>query len=183
MTCRKPGSKGFTLYEVLVVVAAVALLAAISVPLMAVTMARARSTGAVEALAGAIKEARMRAIAKGWNYQVVAFDATGPVPNAFRIEGRNPALPGPPPFPPTGTATTPPFDGGAQANDVYTVLSQEGFGAAQIVPTGGATFTVTFDNLGRAVACVPASCQVQVDGAGRAATLTVSAAGAVRISK
>lgn len=182
MKHRKNGSRGFSLLEVLLVTAALAVLAGISIPMFSVAVARARTHGVAESMGAAIRDARVRAVNTGWNYRVVAFDGGGTVPNAFRIEGMNPATGGVWPAP---SSTTPPaFYGANQTYDPYVNLTQE-FGAAQIrIPGGGSTFAVTFDSSGQwATACVPAGCQVQVTSGGRAATLSVSVAGAVLIVK
>ena len=181
--------RGFTLLELLVVVAIFSIVAAISVPLIAGAVQRAQSDGAGIALAAAIRDARMRAIATGWQFQVVAYDSTGAVPNAFRIQGANTV--GGPVWPVAGTATTPPYYGANQMNEAYTTLWQppgsgvaKDFAMAQIVVPGGGPFTVTFDSRGQMVgACIPAACQVQVNSGSGLTTLTVSQAGAVQVVK
>lgn len=179
---RADHSGGFTLLELLIVVALLALMGFISVPLVSGALSRARSNGAAEALTGAIRDARMRAVASGWQYRVMAYSPTGAVPNAFRIEGMNPASGGI--WRPAGTVSDPPFYGTNEMAEPYTSLSTD-FGSAQIqIPGGGSTFTVTFDSRGQwAVACVPASCQAQVTTTGGATTLTVAQGGAIQVAK
>ena len=182
MRHRSYGSRGISLLEALLVVAALAILAGISIPMFSIAVARARTHGVAESLGAAIRDARMRAVSTGWNYRVVAFNGGGAVPNAFRIEGMNPATGGVWPAP-TAT-TTPAFYGANQTYEPYVNLARE-FGAAQIqIPAGGNRFEVTFDSNGQwAGPCVPANCQVQVTSLERAATLSVSVAGAVLIVK
>jgi Tfp pilus assembly protein FimT len=166
----------------MLVMALIAVLAGITIPLFSLAVSRARTRGVAEALGAAIRDARTRAVSTGWNYQVVAFDANGAVPNAFRIEGMNPATGG---VWPAATATpAAAFYGSNQMYEPYLNLVQE-FGAAQIqIPGGGNTFTVTFDSSGQQILpCIPVTCQVQVTSGGRTATITVSAAGAVLIAK
>lgn len=175
---------GFSLTELLVIVAGLAVLAAATFPLMAGAMQRARARGAAETLAAAIRDARTRAIATGWQYRVVAFDVGGAVPNAVRIEGIDPSAPGPPPWP-LATATIPPaFYGPTQVYEPYEHLART-FGGTQVeIPGGGSAFAVTFDSRGQwAVPCVPVGCQVQVNTHGRQATITVSQAGTVLVAK
>ncbi len=183
MIRRARGPHGFTLLELLQVTAALALLAAISLPVISVALARARTNGGAEALGAAIRDARMRAVSTGFQYRVVAFDSTGAVPNAFRIEGMDPNNGGAWPAP---TDTTPPTLYGPNVmHERYTDLALDFGGTPQIVvPGGGGAFTVTFDSTGQwpAVApCVPVGCQVQVSSGGKVATLSISAAGAVLI--
>jgi prepilin-type N-terminal cleavage/methylation domain-containing protein len=175
---QKQSEKGFTVMEMLLVVALVALIAGISLPMLASAMQRARANGATEVLAAAIRDARARAVTSGWQYQVVAYDSGGAVPNAFRMQGFDPANGGV--APPAGTATDPPFYGSNQMYEAYTPLAKA-FGNAQIQVAGG-TFRVTFDSRGQQVgACVPATCVVQVNTPSRTATLTVTTAGGVRL--
>lgn len=172
---------GLSLLELLLVVATLAGLAAISFPLLGGPLQRAHASGAGDALAGAIRDARMRAIATGWQYRVVAFDAAGTVPNAFRIEGINPAAGGV--WPLAGTAATPPSYGPNQTYEAYTNLPQD-FGTAQIQVPGGGPFTVTFNTRGQwATPCIPLGCQAQMRTAGGLTTLTVSQSGVVQVVK
>ena len=174
--------KGFTLLELLVVVGLLAITSAISVPLITGALGRARANGAAEALVGAIRDARIRAISTGWQYRVVAYAPSGAVPNAFRSEGIDAANGGV--WPAAGTASSPPTYGSTQMAESYTSLASD-FGAAQIqIPGGGASFTVTFDSRGQwAVACVPASCQAQVATPSGVTTLTVAQGGAIQMVK
>jgi Tfp pilus assembly protein FimT len=174
--------KGFSLHELTLVVGSLAVLSGISVPVMSGVLQRSYNTGAVDALGSAIRDARMRAIATGWQYRVVVFDSAGPVPNAFRIEGMDPTIGG---AWPAATATNPPaFSGSNQAYEPYNSLDRD-FRRAQIqIPSGGPTFTVTFDSRGQqATACVPLGCQVQVTSKAGTSTITVSQAGAVQIAR
>lgn len=176
------GKEGFTLLELLVIVAGLGILAAATFPFFVGAMQRVRANGAAEVLAAAIRDARMRAIATGWQYRVRAFDSGGAVANAFRIEGMDPTNGG---AWPAATTTSPPvFFGVNQVYEAYTDLDGE-FGGAQIqIPGGGPDFLVSFDGRGQwAVPCVPVNCRVQVTTQGRQALLTVSAAGAVSIGK
>jgi prepilin-type N-terminal cleavage/methylation domain-containing protein len=175
---RKPRNDGYSLLELLLVVAMIGVLAGFSLPLLTAAMQRSRANGAAEALATAIRDARMRAINNGWQYQVVAYDSGGAVPNAFRIQGFNPANGGVAPLP--GTLTSPRFYGFNQMSEAYIPLKTE-FGNAQIQVTGG-TFQVTFDSRGQLVgACTPATCVVQVKTPVRIATITVTTPGGVYI--
>lgn len=175
---------GFSLLEVILVVTILAVLTRITFPLVQGALEKAKANGAGDALAGAIRDARMRAIATGWQYQVVAYTATGTVPNAFRIEGFNTVTGGV--APPAGTATTPPFYGTNQTYEAYTTMAKD-FGLATILlPAGGTTFTVAFSSGGQwpvGTPCAPVGCQIQVltRGGARTATLTVSQAGAVQM--
>jgi len=174
--------KGISIHELTLVVGSLAVLSGISVPMMSGVMQRSYNTGAVDALGSAIRDARMRAIATGWQYRVVAFDSSGAVPNAFRIEGMDPTTGG---AWPAATDTNPPaFSGSNQVYEPYNGLDRD-FGQAQIrVPAGGATFTVTFDSRGQqAAACVPVGCQVQVASKAGTSMVTVSQAGAVQITR
>jgi len=174
-------SSGFSLQELIIAVAVLAVLGAISVPLLVGPIRRAQAAGAGTTLGAAIRDARLRAIATGWQYRVVAFDATGPVPNAFRAEGMDPALGGA--WPAAGTASTPPLSGPNQAYDGYTRMAQD-FGTTQIQVPGGGAFIVTFNPRGQwAVPCVPVSCQVGVKTEAGLSTLTVSQSGAVQIGR
>lgn len=170
--------KGFTLLELLLVVAIIAILGGITVPLLTGALQRAQSAGAGQTLASTIRDARMRAIATGWQYQVVAYGPTGSVPNAFRLQGFDPVNGGVAPA--AGTATTPPLYGSNQMYEAYTSLPKD-FGTAQIQVAGGAAFTVTFNSSGQWSACVPVSCQVQVATQSGVSTITVSQGGAVQI--
>jgi prepilin-type N-terminal cleavage/methylation domain-containing protein len=176
---RNNRSRGFSFHEVIITVAVLAILGAISVPLLVGPIRRAQAAGAGATLGGAIRDARLRAIATGWQFRVVAYDASGAVPNAFRIEGMNPAGGGV--WPAAGTATTPPLSGSNQAYDTYTRMAQD-FGTAQIQIPGGGPFIVTFNPRGQwAVPCVPVSCQVGVRTEAGLSTLTVSQSGAVQV--
>ncbi len=173
--------KGFSLIELMVVVAILGLVAFISVPLVTGAMQRAQSAGAGTALAAAIRDARMRAVATGWQFEVVAYSATGAVPNAFRIQGANTV--GGPVWPVPGTVTTPPYYGANQMNEAYTSLAKD-FGTAKFVVPGGGPFTVTFDSRGQVVPpCLPVACQVQVSTSSGVSTITVSQAGALQMVK
>lgn len=174
--------EGFTLLELLVIVGLLAITSAISIPLLNAALARARANGAAEALAATIRDARMRAISNGWQYRVVAYAPSGAVPNAFRVEGIDPATGGV--WPAAGSATTAPSYGSNQMYEGYTIMAND-FGAAQIqIPGGGASFTVTFDSRGQwAVACLPASCQAQVSTPSGVTTLTVAQGGAIQLAK
>ncbi len=171
--------KGSSLVEVLVVAAMLAVATGISFPLVTSAMQRAKANGAAEALAAAIRDARTRAIATGWQYQVVAYDPAGAVPNAFRVQGFDPVNGGVAPA--AGTVTTPPFYGNNQTYEAYTNMAQD-FSTAQIQVPGGGPFRVTFDSRGQwAVPCLPAGCSVQVTTPARQASLTVTQAGGVFI--
>ena len=175
-------SKGFSAYELLVVVSSLTVLSGISFPMLNGVLQRSYAAGAVDVLGGAIRDARMRAVATGWQYRVVAFDGSGAVPNAFRIEGIDPTTGG---VWPVATDTDPSaLSGPNRMYELYTDLVRD-FGTAQIqMPAGGSTFTVTFDSRGQwATPCVPMGCQVQVVSKGGAASLTVSQAGAVLITR
>ncbi len=183
MRRRGAGSPGFSLKELLVVAAMIAVLAAIGIPIFTLAVARARTAGVAEMLGAAIRDARMRAIATGWNFEVIGFDSTGPVPqaqNAFRIQGMDPNNGG---VFPAGAAVTPPaLYGINQMYEPYVNVAQE-FGGTRIMVPGG-TFTITFNSSGQLNGpCVPVSCQVQVVSAERSATVSVSVAGAVLIAK
>ena len=170
---RSRRNEGYSLLETLLVVAMVGILAAFSLPLVTRATQRARANGAAEVLAGAIRDARARAINNGNQYRVSAYDPAGAVPNAFRVEG---STNGGVAWPAVGTLTTP----AGPMNDVYTNVTNN-FGNAQIQVAGG-TFQVTFDSRGQVVgACVPATCVVQVNNPSRTATITVTQAGWVRI--
>jgi Tfp pilus assembly protein FimT len=164
---------GYSALELLLVVAMIAVIAAMSMPFITGAVLRARANGAAEVLATAIRDARTRAVTTGYQYRVSAYDGTGAVPNAFRIEG---SADGGATWPATGTVTTP----AGPLNDAYTDLAK-GFGNAQVQVAGG-TFRVALDSRGQRVgACVPATCVVQVTTPGRTATVTVTQAGGVRI--
>lgn len=182
MTARVARQKGFSLLEILVVAAGVAIVAGVSFPMVATVLQRARAAGAGDVLALTIRDARARAMATGWQYRVVAFDGSGAVPNAFRIEGMNPATGG---TWPAATATSPPVAYGVnQMYEAYTTLPAEFPGAAIEVPLGGPSFIVTFDSRGQqATACVPVACQVRIATPSRTATVTVSQGGAVQVAK
>ena len=174
--------RGVSLPELLLLTAVLAILAGVTFPVMGAGVQRTRARGAADALAAAIRTARMRAITTGWQYRVVAFDGSGPASNAFRVEGMNPASGGA--WPETGATKPPTFHGTNQMYEAYTDLPRD-FGGAQLqIPGGGPTFTVTFDSRGQwAAPCVPASCQVQVSLSHGLTTLSVSQAGAVSIMR
>ena len=174
---------GFSLLEVVLVVAILAVVSAITFPLLQGALQKAQANGAAEALTAAIRDARMRAIATGWQYRVRAFDATGTVPNAFRIEGMNPVAVPPGVWPAAGTAGTRPFYGTNQTFEAYTTLGKDFRSAVLQIPAGGPTFIVVFDSRGQwATPCAPVGCQAQVrTPGGGLTTLTVSAAGAVQM--
>ncbi len=176
---RNPRNGGYSIMEVLLVVVMIGIFAAFSLPLITTAMQRSRAKGAAEVLATTIRDARMRAINNGWQYQVVAYDSTGGgLANAFRIQGFNPATGGVAPA--RGTLTSPRIYGFNQMSEPYTPLAQQ-FGNAQIQVTGG-TFLVTFNSLGQLVgACTPATCVVQVTTPVRTSTITVTTAGGVRV--
>ncbi len=187
MRHRALGFRGVSLYELLIVAAMIAVIAGITIPIFSLAVSRARARGVGEMLGAAIRDARTRAVSTGWNYRVIAFNAGGTVPNAFRIEGYDPSVLPPLSYP---TATIPPASyGPTQVYEPFVNLAQEfGVGAAQIgIPGGGNTFFVAFDRNGQwpaAEPCVPpGNCQVQVVSGGRTVIITVSAAGAVRIAK
>ncbi len=178
---RRESEKAFTVMEVLVVVGMLGLAVGISLPLFTNAMQRAQARGAGEGLAITIRDARMRAIATGFQYRVLAYDRTGAVPNAFRLEGIDPVNGGV--WPLAGTASTPPYYGSNQVYEAYTNLPRD-FGTAQVVVPGGGPFTVTFNSLGQlANACVPVSCQVQVSTAVGQTIITVSQSGIVQVVK
>ena len=175
---------GFSLLEVVLVVTILAVLTRITFPLVQDALQRAQANGAGDALGAAIRDARMRAIATGWNYQVVAYTKDGAVPNAFRIEGFNTATGGVAPA--AGTASTRPFYGTNQTYEMYSTLAKDYGGATLVLPAGGTTFTVVFNSGGQwplATPCTPVGCQVQLltKGGGLKTTLTVSQAGAVQM--
>ncbi len=180
---RIKGQEGFSILELVLVLGILAVIAGITFPLVEGAIQRSQANGAGEVLAGAIRDARMRAIATGWQYRLVASDSGGTVPNAFRIEGMNPATGGV--WPAAGTASMPPYYGSNQTYEAYANLPKD-FGTAKIqIPAGGPIFTVVFDARGQwATPCVPVGCQVQVrTQGGRLTTLTVSQGGAVQVVK
>ncbi len=69
-------SAGFTLLELIVVVAIILIMTAIAFPLLQSSMAAFRLRGAVSSITGVIQSTRYQAIMQGIPYQVV-FDATG----------------------------------------------------------------------------------------------------------
>lgn len=186
MRHRGLGSRGITFYELLLVVALIAVIAGISIPIFSLAVTRARTAGMVEALGAAVRDARTRAIATGWQYRVLANGPAAVPPNAFRIEGFDPTVLPPSSWP---AATTPPaFYGADQMYEPFTNLAREFGGAPQIIIPGGVStfFAVAFDRNGQwppADQCVPAGCVVQVTTGGRTANITVSVAGAVRIDR
>lgn len=76
MTChgfrrgRVPSARGFTLLEVLIVVAIVFVLAALSMPLVQNTFAYFRLRGAASSVTGAIQSTRYQALQNGYPYAV-----------------------------------------------------------------------------------------------------------------
>ena len=173
-------AKGFTFAELAVVAAMLAVLAFISFPLIGRVLAQSRARGGTEAIMGAIREARSRAVASGWQYRVVGFTTGGTVPNAFRIEGRDPAAGWP-------LSTQGPPGGPTFFAERWSRLPAE-FGGAQVAVTGGGTtFIVTFDGRGSvpAAGCVTA-CQVGfpigvIAPGGTTQNLQVTAAGGARM--
>ncbi len=174
-------ARGFTLAELLVVVAMLAVLAFISFPLIGNVLAQSRARGGTDAIMGAIRDARGRAVASGWQYRVIGFTTGGTVPNSFRIEGRDPAAPSWP-----SATTVPPASPANQYVQRWTSLPAE-FGGAQLaVALGGNQFIVTFDGRGSvpAAGCVDA-CQVGfpisvLAPGGTTKNLAVTLAGGVR---
>ena len=145
---------GFTLLELVVVVSIIAVLSMISIPLIARAMDQYRSRGAAEAIVGAVREAKARAVASGWQYRVIGYTGAGAVQNAFRIEGMDPSGGGVWPAQVSATGTT---FGSNQYAGRWTSLQRE-FGGSEIaVSGGGGRFVMTFDGRGilPATGCVP----------------------------
>ena len=175
-------ARGFTLAELAAVAAMLAVLAAVSFPLIGRVMAQSRARGGADAIMGALREARSRAVASGWQYRVVGFTTGGTVPNSFRIDGRDPAGPSWP-----SETTVPPASPANQYVQRWTSLPAE-FGGAQLAVTGGGSqFIVTFDSRGSvpAAGCVTA-CQVGfpisvIAPGGTTQNLQVTSAGSARM--
>lgn len=174
-------ARGFTLLELVVVVGMIAVLSGISIPLIGRVMAQNRARGGAEALIGAIREARSRAVASGWQYRVVGYTAAdATVPNSFRIEGR------------ASTAVAWPAPGAGPLNSStlyaqrWTRVPQE-FGGAQL-GAGATQFVMTFDGRGsQSVApCAPDPCMAGfpvsvVAPGGTTQNLMVTVAGGTRM--
>ncbi len=170
-------------------VAMLAVLAAISVPLVTTVLAKSRSGGGAEAIMIAIREARGRALsANGWQYRVVGYTGadSNPVRNSFRIEGMDTLTGGVWPDP-----TAPgPIRLSNQYADRWTSLAQEFGGTALTVSLGGSSFVIAFDSRGStppALSCAPfASCMVGFPlsvaaPSGPTKSLAATPAGAVRV--
>ncbi len=175
--CRTGG--GFTLLEVLLVVAMLAVLAAISVPLVTRVLAQSKAQGGADAIAGAIRDARVRALKSGWQYRVIGYSAGGTVPNSFRIEGRNPAASGWP------AASDARVDLAASFAERWTSLSGE-FGGTQVTTDAGTMFVVTFDSTGIVpsggcvIACITGFPIGAIAPGGTTHNIQVNVAGTVR---
>lgn len=177
---------GFTLLELLLVVALIAMLSLISIPLIGRVMGQYRSRGAAEAVVGALREAKARAVASGWQYRVVGYPGSGTIPNSFRIEGMDPNSGGV--WPPQVPATRPTYAPNQYA-DRWVSLQQE-YGGSQVAVSGGGTrFVMAFDGRGSLPlnGCTPiTNC---LDGfpisvvapSGTARNIQVTTAGGVRL--
>lgn len=136
---------GFSLLELVLVVSVIAIISVISIPLIGRIVGKYRTEGGADAVAGAIREARVKAVASGWQYRVIGYTSGGIIPDSFRIEGsRAPTDVGWPPQAPANTVT---FSPDLYA-DRWTNLPAE-YGAAQFaVSGGGSRFLMTFDSRG-----------------------------------
>jgi len=170
------------------VVSIVAMISLISIPLIGRVVGQYRSEGSADAVVGSIREARAKAVASGWQYRVIGYTSGGTIPDAFRIEGRDPnvAVPQWPAQVPSSTRT---FTADQYA-DRWTSLRTE-YGGAQFAVTGGGTrFLMTFDSRGTlpATGCIPiTNClegfpiSVVIPTGGPTRNIQVTTAGGVQI--
>ncbi len=128
MCFRRAGKAGVTLLEILVVVAIIAIIAAVGLPALVNALQRARTRGTAEVLSTAMRDARSRAIATGWQFRVFGFNAAGGASaNRFRIEGRSLTAPAPA-WP--ASAVPGPLPPGPVSADPWVVLANDYKGVA-----------------------------------------------------
>jgi prepilin-type N-terminal cleavage/methylation domain-containing protein len=174
---RAPRSQGFSMIEMVLVVAIILILTVIAVPLLTTTLNYLRLRGAVSSVTGAIQSSRYQAIAQGCQYQVV-FDA---VAGTFQVQNE-PQVPAVPATVPPSTVCAAVFSNvcaGGGAGPCPVPLSGSGTPV-----TLGASITLTFTPGGQVLnggaACSP-SCAMSITYAGKSGNLTISRYGNVNI--
>lgn len=96
---KRRASAGFSLIEMLVVIAIVGVLAAMAIPAFMNSMNGYRLSGAVAATAGAIQSTRFQAIMQGYQYQLVfssstaSYQVSNKVPPATSFSAVGSAIP------------------------------------------------------------------------------------------
>ena len=190
MRSTRRGRRGVTLIEMLVVVAVLAIIVAVGLPNVMSALQRARSRGAADLISTAMRDARSRAIATGWQFRVFGFNAaSGTLPNQFRIEGRSsPALAWP------ASNVPGPLSSSTRSADPWFVMAKEypgvrlnaGDAGACPDPLGGGaySFCIAYTSQGLMTTSYQgAGGGLQVTGiqGNVAKTVTATLAGAVRV--
>jgi prepilin-type N-terminal cleavage/methylation domain-containing protein len=81
--------EGFTVTELIVVVAVAGMILMLALPGFASVLRRSRLNGAVRTLVNDVREARAEATTSGWEYRIVGYgDAASTGPNRYRMLGR-----------------------------------------------------------------------------------------------
>jgi len=169
-------SKGFTLIEMMVVIALAAILMAFAVPAFVQTYDRMHHDAAVRRLASDVREARSKAIAMGWEYRIVGYrgDATSARKNQYRVLARK-----------SGAVAWPDEEAATFVSD--TQRASNWINVAEDYPNvdieaGVSRFEVTFDSRGAAPDAPADFNPVRVvHKTGLESEITVSVVGGVRI--
>ena len=83
--------KGYSLIELLVVLAMLFIMTLVGLPLFTATLQNSRLDAAARQIAGDIREARAKATLTGWQYRLVGFNVGGgqAAKNQYRLLGRS----------------------------------------------------------------------------------------------
>lgn len=175
---RIKSQKGFSLLELAVTVAILAVIAGGTMPLLEGAMQRAKASGAGDSLAGALRDARARAVATGWQYRTLGFNADGASAfrNQYRVMARSS---GGVPWP---ADTAAPFDSPTQMAGPWINFTTRYPGVKLRPQDGSDQFWVAFDSRGVAFDISPGFNPLQVVGqTGGVKSLSVSTVGSVRV--
>ena len=170
--------KGFSVLELVVAVAILAVIAGGTIPLLEAAKQRAQASGAADALAGAVREARTRAVATGWQYRILGFNADGASAfrNQYRVMARSSA----------GLAwpddTAAPFESTTLMAGPWINFNTRYPGVKLTPQDGSAQFWVAVDARGVAFDISPGFSPLQVVGqTGTTRSLSISTVGSVRV--